>query len=157
MIGEFALIMSAFATLSEAVKQGAESFHSVKDAGKIIGGLFDAEDSLRKKVEDEKHKVWGDMAEWEHFQQLEQVKQKHRAFREEMIWTGHADLYVSFMTMRAENKRKKKEQEKAELREHNKRMVKLQKIYKIFFGVIAGVFTVISFGWIGWTIWGNTR
>ena len=75
MIGEFALIMSAFATLSEAVKQGAESFHSVKDAGKIIGNLFDAEDSLRKKVEDEKSKVWGDMEEWEHFQQLEQVKQ----------------------------------------------------------------------------------
>ena len=46
-----------------------------------------------------------------------------------MIWTGHADLYTSFMKFRAENARKKKEAERLEVREHNRRMLKLKKIY----------------------------
>jgi len=135
MLAELTIALTAFEVLEKAISAGSTSFSAM---GSTVDKLFDAEYKIKKQVEDEKSKVWGDVSEWESFQAQEEIARKHREFREVCIYSGRPNLYTDFLTFRAQNKRRRDEQIKEQNKAHNQQVANLEKIATTFWMMLGG-------------------
>jgi len=135
MLTELAIANSAFAVIKQTIANGQDLTRVAKQAS----SYFDSKSQIAKKA-----KKNGNKSDMEAFMALETLKKQEEELRELMIYAGRANLYDDWLQFQSDCKRKRQEEEKAQLRKAAKNK---QFILQVFTGLcvaLVGIPVIIT-------------
>jgi hypothetical protein len=119
MLVELAAANAAFAVIKEAVQNSGD----LMNAGQAVFQYFNSKAAIQKKYQ-KKAKDAG-RSDIEEFFALEKLKKQENELREMMIYQGRAGMWTDWLQFQKDAKKKRDEEERAELRRAAARRVKL--------------------------------
>ena len=135
MLAEIAVANAAFGVIKNAISNGQE-LHSVANQ---VTSYFDSKSSIAKKAN-----KGGGKSDMEAFMALETLKKQEEELRELMIYAGRANLYDDWLQFQSDCKRKRQEEEKAQLRESAKNRQFMLQIFTGLCVALVGIPVIIT-------------
>jgi len=138
---------AAYGVIKTCLQNGKEVTGLVTHVGKFLEAEETLQEEFKKRKENPLAKVLGkDISDWEHFQHLEEMKEKRRQLEEWCRLYAPSGTWDRWIKYQADARIARKEARKAAERARQERIELIMAVLAIFGGVVA---LALVFWWIG--------